>query len=67
MSHRGAAARDELIKRYGVSKEKLVEIFGEARDDWIKNDFGGWLGANSYYDVSLVMYTRSRGILFLKI
>ncbi|CAM9257385.1 unnamed protein product [Sphacelaria rigidula] len=46
----GAAARDELIKRYGVSKEKLVEIFGEARDDWIKNDFGGWLGANSYYD-----------------
>lgn len=62
MSCRGAAARDELIERYGVSKEKLVEVFGRTRDDWINNDFGGWLGANSYYDVSSATGSCSRPV-----
>lgn len=48
---RGADAKDELMERYDVSKETLVAAFGQARDEWIKTDFEGWLGANSYYEV----------------
>lgn len=28
---------------------QLVELFGAVRDDWIKQDLHGWLGANDIY------------------
>jgi hypothetical protein len=27
-------------------RESLVDLFGRVRDDWIENDFSGWIGAN---------------------
>jgi hypothetical protein len=29
-------------------RESLVDLFGRVRDDWIENDFSGWIGANRW-------------------
>ncbi|CAN0473022.1 unnamed protein product, partial [Hapterophycus canaliculatus] len=47
---RGAEARDELARRYGLSQKELVDAFGSARDNWMETDFQGWLGANKFYE-----------------
>mmetsp|Transcript_3330 Transcript_3330/g.4678 ORF Transcript_3330/g.4678 Transcript_3330/m.4678 type:complete len:393 (+) Transcript_3330:81-1259(+) len=43
--------RDTLIRKYGASKEELIEVFAATRDAWIDKDFEGWLGANRFYPV----------------
>lgn len=55
LSRRGPEAREELTSRYGLSRDELVEAFGQARDEWIETDFEGWLGANSFYEVAVVV------------
>lgn len=50
---RGPEARDDLAVRYSLTREELVDAFGSARDDWIENDFQGWLGANTFYEVGV--------------
>lgn len=52
---RGPAARDDVMQRYGVDRDSLVEAFGTARDDWMASDFQGWLGANGFYEVRVPM------------
>lgn len=49
---RGPEARDDAMRRFGVDREYLVEAFGAARDDWMGDDFDGWLAANSFYEAS---------------
>ena len=38
--------RDELICKYGTSKEELVTYFGKIRDDLIAEDLQAWVGLN---------------------
>ena len=35
---------------HGAFCVQLVERFGSARDDWIKEDLAGWLASNRIYD-----------------
>jgi len=35
-----------LMDEWQEDRESLVDLFGHVRDDWIENDFSGWIGAN---------------------
>jgi hypothetical protein len=35
-----------IMAEWQEDKDSLVDLFGRVRDDWIKNDFSGWIGAN---------------------
>jgi phosphoglycolate phosphatase-like HAD superfamily hydrolase len=41
--------RDELVQQWKADKEQLVEVFGSVRDEWIKEDFDGWMAASPFY------------------
>jgi hypothetical protein len=49
LSNWNAALRDELIQKYGSSKNELVDIFGAARDKMIKENITHWVGLNTIY------------------
>ncbi|XP_066393805.1 uncharacterized protein [Miscanthus floridulus] len=38
-----------LMDEWQEDRESLVNLFGHVRDDWIENDFSGWIGANRFY------------------
>lgn len=38
-----------LMDEWQEDRESLVDLFGRVRDDWIENDFSGWIGANRFY------------------
>lgn len=38
--------RDELIAKYGTSKEELVEFFGKTRDELIAENTDAWIRLN---------------------
>lgn len=40
------AIRDSLIEKWDVSKERLIDIFGSVRDEWIESDIDSWVDAN---------------------
>lgn len=40
-------------------RESLVDLFGRVRDDWIENDFSGWIGANRWLIYEII------GVYFL--
>ena len=40
-------------------RESLVDLFGHVRDDWIENDFSGWIGANRWLIYEII------GVYFL--
>lgn len=35
-----------VTEEWKENKEELVELYGKVRDDWIKQDLHGWIGAN---------------------
>ncbi|XP_062189857.1 uncharacterized protein LOC133892885 isoform X2 [Phragmites australis] len=37
-----------LMAEWQEDRESLVDLFGRVRDDWIENDFSGWIGANRF-------------------
>ena len=49
LSNWGPTLRDELIAKYGSSKEELVTIFGAARDKMISDNLTYWVGLNAIY------------------
>lgn len=40
---------EELMSVHGLTRRQLVELFGEARDEWIARDTAGWLGSHRFY------------------
>lgn len=40
------AYRDELLTKYGTTKEELVTFFGKVRDDLIAENLDAWVGLN---------------------
>ncbi|TVU39464.1 hypothetical protein EJB05_12884 [Eragrostis curvula] len=38
-----------IMAEWQEDRDSLVELFGRVRDDWIENDFSGWIGANRFY------------------
>ncbi|KAK2630883.1 hypothetical protein QOZ80_UnG0720300 [Eleusine coracana subsp. coracana] len=38
-----------IMADWQEDRDSLVDLFGRVRDDWIKNDFSGWIGANRFY------------------
>jgi len=38
------------MKKWGLDRAKMVELFGSVRDDWIAQDLAGWLAPNRIYD-----------------
>ena len=38
-----------LMQRWGLDRATMVEAFGRIRDDWIEEDFDGWLEPNALY------------------
>jgi phosphoglycolate phosphatase-like HAD superfamily hydrolase len=53
MLNRGLDAVNDEIAKLGRSKDELQEVFGAVRDNWIANDFQGWLAANGFYSAPL--------------
>lgn len=41
--------RDVYMADWDVTKEVLVENFGEVRDAWIRDDLSSWVAANHLY------------------
>lgn len=38
------------MAEWKLDRPKMVELFGQVRDEWIKNDLAGWLAPNRIYD-----------------
>ena len=38
-----------LMERWSLDRKTMVEAFGRIRDDWIRDDFDGWLAPNALY------------------
>ena len=38
-----------LMDKWSLDRATMVEAFGRIRDDWILNDFDGWLAPNALY------------------
>eukprot|EP00897_Mesotaenium_endlicherianum_P001799 jgi/Mesen1/1647/ME000135S00642 len=38
-----------LMREWQQEKDTLVHLFGDFRDEWIKNDLKGWIEANRFY------------------
>ncbi|KAK9869089.1 hypothetical protein WJX84_009307 [Apatococcus fuscideae] len=39
----------QKMKEWKLERAQLVELFGSARDDWMKEDLHGWLNENGIY------------------
>jgi phosphoglycolate phosphatase-like HAD superfamily hydrolase len=42
--------KETLMRRYGATKDELVEAFGTTRDEWMARDAESWLEANTFYE-----------------
>lgn len=40
---------EELMSAHGLTRKQLVDLFGEARDEWIARDTAGWLNHHRFY------------------
>nr|CAD1835824.1 unnamed protein product [Ananas comosus var. bracteatus] len=38
-----------IMKEWNEERDALIDLFGKVRDEWIRNDFSGWIGANRFY------------------
>ncbi|MCK5801960.1 MAG: HAD family hydrolase [Lentisphaeria bacterium] len=45
----GVALFERVIRSHGLDKNRLVALFGAARDAWIRNDPDGWLDAHDFF------------------
>ncbi|KAG8080786.1 hypothetical protein GUJ93_ZPchr0007g6132 [Zizania palustris] len=41
--------KPRIMSDWDEDRDSLVDLFGSIRDDWIKNDLSGWIGANRFY------------------
>jgi phosphoglycolate phosphatase-like HAD superfamily hydrolase len=39
----------DWLQRLGLRREDLVRRFGQARDEWIRDDFPSWLASHAFY------------------
>lgn len=44
-----ADMREELMEKWDLDKDDLVQLFGKVRDSWIENDIDSWIEANRPY------------------
>ena len=42
--------REWLLEEEQLDRNTLLRMFGEARDNWIKEDFEGWLNTHAFFD-----------------
>lgn len=47
-----AEMRDFFMEQWSVSKDKLIDVFGTTRDEWIENDINSWVSSNRMYAIS---------------
>jgi phosphoglycolate phosphatase-like HAD superfamily hydrolase len=52
-----------IMDEAGVGKERLVELFGGTRDNWIATDMASWVGANGFFEgtVARVLEWQAEG------
>ena len=43
------ALSPKLMERWNLERGTMVEAFGRVRDEWIRDDFDGWLAPNALY------------------
>lgn len=39
-----------LMRDERITRDELVSVFGQTRDDWMADDFSGWLDMHEFYD-----------------
>ena len=44
----------QVMDEYDLTPKKMITLFGNVRDQWIKNDLSGWLVSHSFYPGVLV-------------
>jgi hypothetical protein len=57
--------RDQLIAKYGTSKEELVAFFGKVRDDLINENLDAWVSLNQVMTSSFVNLSTKTQVLCL--
>jgi len=35
-----------IMEEWGENRDALIDLFGKVRDEWLEQDFAGWIGAN---------------------
>ncbi|QHO39659.1 uncharacterized protein DS421_4g131090 [Arachis hypogaea] len=38
-----------VMEEWDENRDELIDLFRKVRDDWLQNDFSGWMGANRFY------------------
>ncbi|RYR61086.1 hypothetical protein Ahy_A04g018189 isoform B [Arachis hypogaea] len=38
-----------VMEEWDENRDELIDLFGKVRDDWLQNDFSGWMEANRFY------------------
>ncbi|KAK7273882.1 hypothetical protein RIF29_14946 [Crotalaria pallida] len=38
-----------VMEEWDENRDDLIDLFGKVRDEWLKMDFAGWIGANRFY------------------
>ncbi|KAG2404305.1 uncharacterized protein HKW66_Vig0112270 [Vigna angularis] len=38
-----------IMEEWGENRDALIDLFGKVRDEWLEQDFAGWIGANRIY------------------
>ncbi|XP_004492756.1 uncharacterized protein [Cicer arietinum] len=38
-----------LMEEWNENKDDLIDLFGKVRDDWLEQDFPGWIESNRFY------------------
>ncbi|KAK9002302.1 hypothetical protein V6N11_024986 [Hibiscus sabdariffa] len=43
-----------IMEEWDEDRDALIDLFGKVRDEWMDNDLATWIGANRYFDQSLL-------------
>nr|ACJ84457.1 unknown [Medicago truncatula]AFK49628.1 unknown [Medicago truncatula] len=38
-----------VMEEWNENRDDLIDLFGKVRDDWLENDFAGWIQGNRFY------------------
>jgi hypothetical protein len=55
------ALSDRLMQTYGLTRRQLVDLFGQARDEWIAQDSADWLSRHRFYPGVLARFCNALG------
>jgi phosphoglycolate phosphatase-like HAD superfamily hydrolase len=50
---------DGLMKSHGLTRPQLVDLFGQARDEWIAQDSADWLSRHRFYPGVLARFRNA--------